>query len=94
MDTYELSDTQESDRRKKSPSLIWNVLTILVLVTMVCIVSVFFLIYVNPYSGINPFPPPTLNTTVVSANRYYHPTFHTDPILDTDQCYGRNNRHT
>ena len=86
MDTYELSEHTRIHRKKKSPSLVWNVLTILVLVTMVCIVSVFFLIYVNPYSGINPFPPPTLNTIHGPSDRYCHPAFHPGPILDTDQC--------
>lgn len=75
MDTYEISDSQESDRGKKSPDLIWNVLTILVFVSILCIISVFFFIFVNPYSGINPFPPPTLNTTVAPPTVTVTPRF-------------------
>ncbi len=75
MDTYEISDTQESVHRKKSSALVWNVLTILVLVTIVCVVSVFFLIFTNPYSGINPFPPPTLNMTVAPPTATITPRF-------------------
>ncbi len=46
--------------RRKTSGLIWNLLTILVLLTTLCIGAVFTLIFVNPQSGLNPFPPPTM----------------------------------
>jgi len=64
MDVFELSDAQESKRRKKSSAMVWNVLTILVLVIILCVVSASLLIFINPYTGINPFPPPTFYPSV------------------------------
>jgi hypothetical protein len=60
MDNFEYLEPPSPKRKRKSSSLVWNVLTILVLVTTLCVASVFFLIYVDPHSNINPFPPPTL----------------------------------
>jgi len=40
--------------------MVWNILTILMLVAILCVISVFFLIFVDPNSDLNPFPPPTL----------------------------------
>jgi hypothetical protein len=60
MDSYEFSDAPQPPPRRKTSTLLWNVLTILVLVTILCVVSIFFLIFVDPNSNLNPFPPPTL----------------------------------
>ncbi|OGO29959.1 MAG: hypothetical protein A2136_04645 [Chloroflexi bacterium RBG_16_54_11] len=65
MDTYEISFAPEPPRRKRTPALVWNVLTILVLVTTLCVISVFLLIFVDPNSSLNPFPPSTLYPTLV-----------------------------
>jgi hypothetical protein len=64
MDPFELSDAQEQKHRKKSSALVWNVLTILVFVIILCVISASLLIFLNPYVGINPFPPPTLYPSV------------------------------
>jgi len=63
MDSFELDDL-EPERRKKTSALVWNVLTILVLVIILCVISASLLIFLNPYAGINPFPPPTLYPSV------------------------------
>ena len=60
MDTYDISDAQEPPRTRRSPGMVWNVLTILVLVVALCVGAVFLLIFINPESSLNPFPPPTL----------------------------------
>ncbi|HEX9029248.1 MAG TPA: hypothetical protein VF823_08740 [Anaerolineales bacterium] len=52
-------------RRRTSPSMIWNVLTILVLLSVVCVVGLFLTISANPQSAFNPFPPPTVPAAVV-----------------------------
>ena len=52
-----------SQGRRSSGSgtgVLWNLLTILVLVGAVCLLSYFVMIFVNPQSGLNPFPPPTV----------------------------------
>jgi heme/copper-type cytochrome/quinol oxidase subunit 2 len=61
MDAYEISEAKGPQRRKKSSGKVWNILTIVVLVTLLCVMSFFILIFVDPNSSLNPFPPPTLN---------------------------------
>ena len=75
MDTFELSDPKEHKGRKKSSALVWNVLTILVLVIILCVISASLLIFMNPYTGINPFPPPTLYPSVVPPTITVTPRF-------------------
>lgn len=41
-------------------SLLWNLLTVLALLGTLGIVVLFVLLFTNPYSSLNPFPPPTL----------------------------------
>ncbi len=50
----------DSKNKKSSSGLIWNVLTTLVLLSTLCLLSGFMLIFVDPYVAFNPFPPPTL----------------------------------
>jgi hypothetical protein len=75
MDSFELIDAQEPQPQKKPSTLVWNVLTIVVLVAILCVVSVFFLIFVNPYSSFNPFPPPTLYPSMVPPTMTVTPRF-------------------
>ena len=58
MDTFDFNDTPQPKR--STGGIIWNILTILILLSTICVAAVFAVIFVNPYSGINPFPPPTL----------------------------------
>ncbi len=54
-------DFREPERPvKKFGDFVFNILTILVLMTTVCLAGAFALVYINPYLVINPFPPPTL----------------------------------
>jgi hypothetical protein len=39
---------------------IWSILTVLTLLLTVCVVMVFLIIYTNPKSSLNKFPPPTM----------------------------------
>jgi len=75
MDAYEFSEAKEPPRRKRPSGLVWNVLTILVLVTILCVVSVFFLIFIDPNSNLNPFPPPTVNPALATATPTVIPRF-------------------
>jgi hypothetical protein len=60
MDKFDISDAKEPPRTKRSSAMVWNVLTILMLVIALCAAAVFLLILINPDSSLNPFPPPTL----------------------------------
>ncbi|MFZ2097493.1 MAG: hypothetical protein WAV05_12720 [Anaerolineales bacterium] len=55
--------------------MIWNILTILVLVILVCVAVIFFLIYIDPYTNLNPFPPPTFNPALAPATATVAPRF-------------------
>jgi len=63
MDQFGMFDEKKPARKKITRVLLWNVLTILVLVMSLCVLSVYFLIYMDPNSVLNPFPPPTLFPT-------------------------------
>jgi hypothetical protein len=53
-------DYLEEDRPARSGgAIVWNVLTVLVLLAVLCLGSVFLMIFANPASGLNLFPPPT-----------------------------------
>lgn len=64
MDNFELSNPEGPPKRKMLPARVWNLLTILVLAVILCVISVFLLIFINPNSTLNPFPPPTLYPSI------------------------------
>lgn len=50
---------------RKTPALVWNVLTVLVLISFACITTGFLIILINPYSALNPFPPTPFPAAIV-----------------------------
>jgi hypothetical protein len=62
MDAFELNE-QDRPTRKIS-SIIWNVLTVLVLLMVLCLGVFFLMILLNPKTPMNLFPPPTLPATI------------------------------
>jgi hypothetical protein len=75
MDSYDIFEANKPSRKKRPTGLVWNVLTILILVSILCIVSVFILIFIDPNSNLNPFPPPTLNPAYATATITVTPRF-------------------
>jgi len=58
MDNFDLTP-----EKKKTPGpLVWNILTIVTLVGVLCLCGFFLSIFVNPHSALNPFPPAALPT--------------------------------
>ena len=53
---------------RRSAARVLNCLTVLMLLGVACMVGVFFLIYMNPFLQLNPFPPPTLPPTAFIAS--------------------------
>jgi hypothetical protein len=49
---------------RKASALVFNVLTVVILITTICLAGVFISIFINPNSGLNPFPPPTLPVAI------------------------------
>jgi hypothetical protein len=61
MDSYDISEVTEPPKRKITGNMVWNILTILSLLSICCVVSAVTIIFINPNSSLNPFPPPTAN---------------------------------
>jgi hypothetical protein len=75
MDNYEISDVTEPPHKKNQYTMVWNVLTILILVSILCVISVYLLIFINPSSSLNPFPPPTLYPSLAAPTATVTPRF-------------------
>ncbi|MDD5466744.1 MAG: hypothetical protein PHS96_02950 [Anaerolineales bacterium] len=58
MDKWDYIDNTQ--RSRKRFTVIWNLLTILMLLATVCVVAVFLSVFIDPHSALNLFPPPTL----------------------------------
>ena len=60
-DVFDYKDEEEERRsQKKQGAMIWNILSVLVLLTTLCVGGTYLVIFLNPQSSLNPFPPPTL----------------------------------
>lgn len=59
MDSFDYHEDITRPQRDTS-AIILNLLTGLIILTALCIGLVFLIIFINPYIGFNPFPPPTL----------------------------------
>ncbi len=57
-------DAEEETRQRRGKGGVWTALTLLVLLATLCLGGYFLMIFINPYSALNPFPPPTLPPTL------------------------------
>ncbi|HSQ25524.1 MAG TPA: hypothetical protein VLM80_00230 [Anaerolineales bacterium] len=57
-----MMDDYDPQARSKSRDRIFNLLTVLTLVSLVCLTTGFVVVYNNPYTFLNPFPPLALPT--------------------------------
>ncbi len=60
MEQIEISGEDRPSLKDRIPGGVWNCLTIGVLIAILVVVVVFLLIFIDPNSVLNPFPPPTL----------------------------------
>jgi hypothetical protein len=58
-DVFDYQEEGDSKTKTDIGAIAWNILAILILLTAVCVGSIFLMIFINPYSSLNPFPPPT-----------------------------------
>jgi len=59
MDAFDYSDAKKAPPVRNTAELVWNILTLFTLLAAFIVGAVALSIFVNPYAGINPFPPPT-----------------------------------
>ena len=59
MDSFDYSD-DALEPAQDSTSVIWNILTVIVILMTVCLCTGFGYLLINPQSSVNPFPPPTM----------------------------------
>jgi len=62
MDSFDYQDNTQPTRSVSA--LVWNTLTVVVLLAAVCVALVVLMLFVNPSSAFNPFPPPTLPVAI------------------------------
>ena len=60
-------DQEEKDTKKNQGTLVWNILSVLVLMTSICVGGLFFVIFLNPQGSLNPFPPATLPAIIPTS---------------------------
>ncbi len=76
---------EEGDDSPDRTNLVWNILTVVVVVIALCVGVVFLTIFINPNAGINPFPPPTfpaameLDTLTPTPKQVLPPTWTMTP---------------
>lgn len=56
---------EEGEAAPSRSGMVWNVLTVLVLLTAVLIGVIFLIVFVKPNIGVNPFPPPEMPVRIV-----------------------------
>ncbi|MBS1249712.1 MAG: hypothetical protein MAG431_01294 [Chloroflexi bacterium] len=62
-----IDEATDSTKGLETTELAWNIFTVLMLVATVVMAFIFLGIFVNPQSGFNPFPPPTMPVLVLPA---------------------------
>ncbi len=85
MDAFDYADAQKAPSRSVS-ALLWNILTILVLLSAICVGVVFLMIFTNPNSSLNPLKPIPIDTMVILPTatvtpRQLAPTWTRTPTL-------------
>lgn len=85
MDAFDFADAQKAPSRGAA-ALVWNVLTVLVLLIALGVGIVLLMIFINPNSSLNPFTPILIDTPFVlpthkSTPRQLPPTWTLTPTL-------------
>ena len=62
MDNFEYADAEKAPPARNNSALLWNILTALILLMVLCLGGFFLTVFVNPYIAINPFKPPVIPT--------------------------------
>jgi len=77
MDAFDYVETRPAPPPKDVSGLIWNILTVVVLLLVLLVAGVFLLIFMNPNVGLNPFPPDKAPFPLFAVN----PTATNTPLI-------------
>jgi hypothetical protein len=58
-DVFDYIDEDE-ENKPFNTDIVWNILTVVIVLLVLCVGVVFLTIFTNPNAGLNPFPPPTM----------------------------------
>lgn len=75
MESSEATQVKGPPQPKRPNARVWNILTVIILVALFCVLSYFILIFLDPSSSLNPFPPPTLNPALYTLTPTVTPRF-------------------
>jgi hypothetical protein len=73
--SYDIVEAKKSPSTSGGSDLIWNILTLLVLLAALICGLVMLNIFINPNAGLNPFPPPTMPQRVSPPTATVTPRF-------------------
>ena len=59
MDAFDYVENEAPPRRRSAGGMVFNILTIVFLLSALCVAVAALMIFINPNSGFNPFPPAT-----------------------------------
>jgi hypothetical protein len=65
IDENELKKRARRRDRQRRRDILWNILTTLVILSTVCLIGYYLVLFSNPQVAINPFPPPTMPVLAV-----------------------------
>jgi hypothetical protein len=90
MDAFDIVDAKKAPSSKANHDLLWNILTVLVLLGTLIVGMVLFVIFLKPQVGFNPFPPPpevmiptiSLPTATPTSRIVLPPTWTPEPTME------------
>jgi hypothetical protein len=87
MSKYDYPDLDAEPKKSGAPAMrmqLWDLLSILVLLITVCIGAYFLLIFMNPFSQLNPLPPidPNAPPTLTATPLELAPTWTASPTIE------------
>ena len=90
MDAFDIEDAKKAPAPKASNDVLWNILTVLVLLGTLIMGMILLIIFIKPQVGFNPFPPPTdvvvpmmaFSTATPTSRIVLPPTWTPEPTLE------------
>jgi hypothetical protein len=85
MDAFDYVETKPASPPRDRAGTVWNILSLIMLVGVVIVAGCFLLVFLNPYMGVNPFPPPTrivLLEPTVTPTTFLPPTWTPAPTIE------------